>query len=282
MDAPPKIIDRAGALDALSSALGMPVIAVVAGWAGERRVDFGEDALRAFLHVFDAELAHQGAAKTDEVAIFLVGRGGFPEFAQGICRALRGRKIRATALIPAQINATFTLAALGMDKRLMHPYAALGAYDLPALGGARGKPPRQAHHTRQLLGRLLGKTGAQSSPDAPIQGSAELELSTTMLGPHLALDAAQLNALGIASQLANPQQAALIWQLYDFYEQAFQVLHPAVPRYTESEIADEVEFSPAMELTGALIEGAQRTFVYELDTARPDPESGMLDGAWNW
>src|SRR5690554_5492790 len=234
----------------------MPVIAVVAGWAGERRVDFGEDALRAFLHVFDAKLAHQGAAKTDEIAIFLVGRGGFPEFAQGICRALRGRNIRATAVIPAQINGAFTLAALGMDARLMHPYAALGAYDLPALGGARGAPDadtlreievfhklgsgaefmnaellapetliaiahqrRQARHARHLLGRLLGEGGGKAPTDVPIRGGVQTELSANMLGPHLALDAAQLNALGLATQLANAQQAALIWQLYAFYEQ---------------------------------------------------------------
>lgn len=282
LDELPKIGDRAGAIDALSGALGMPLIAVAAGWAGEHRVDLGEDALRAFLHVFDAELARPGAASGDEIAIFLVGRGGLPEFAQGLCRALRGRKLRATALIPAQINGAFTLAALGMPRRLMHPYAALGAYDLAALGGPAQDPRRHMRHTRQLLGRLLGEADGALQPGALAQGRAQTELSAHMLGPHLGLDAAQLNELGIDAQVANTQQAALIWQLYELYERAFQVLQPAVPRYTASEFADEVEFAPAMELTGALIEGTQRTFVYELDTARPDPDSGMLDGVWRW
>lgn len=339
------IMTREEAVSALSNSLGMPVITVVSGWIGERRVDFGEEALRAFLHVFDAEVAawEDRAGNTaelgdeiggcDEVAIFLVGRGGFPEFAQGVCRALRGRNIRATAVIPAQINGAIALAALGMARRLMHPYAAIGAYDCPALGGARAAPDvdilreiegfhkesahkqvfhkqessahptdvgllgpdtliaiahqrRQARHARQLLGRLLGEAVDEPSGDSAAHGrqsgGVTSALSSSVLGNHLALSAAELNTLGVASQTAAGQQAALIWRIYESYEQEFKVLHPAVPRYTESEFADEVEFAPAMEIKGAMIEGAQQKFVYELDTGRPDPESGMLDGVWSW
>lgn len=315
------MMTRGDAIAALSDALEMPVIAVVAGWLGDRRVDLGEEALRAFLHVFDAEMAawKEATGKGDEVAIYLVGRGGYPEFAQGLARALRGRGVHATAVIPEQINGTFALAALGMEQRLMHPYAAIGAYDCPALRGARGAPDadtlrelevfhklessaafmnadllppralvaiahqrRQARHARQLLGRLLGEEKPKLPVDPGAHSSVASELSMRTLGAHLALCAEELGDLGVSTVVASPAQAELIWRLFEFYEEEFQVLHPAVPRYTKSGIGDEVEFAPAMEMTGAVIEGGQEKFVYELDTGRPDPESGMLDGNWRW
>lgn len=321
---------RSVAIAKLSDMLDMPVVSVVSGWIGDRRVDFGEDALRAFLHVFDAELA-ASSQPCDEVAVFLVGRGGYPEFAQGLCRAFRGRKIRATAVIPTQINGTLALAALGMSERVMHPYAALGAYDCPPLCGARSTPGAdtlreldalcgqdqrarqpdssiiapadlvaianqrsQARRARQVLGRLLNKAARQTGVDADaeigaglstqgeVSARVESALSWRALGDRLALSASELDALGVRSRSASSASSALIWELFESYERDLNVLRPAVPRYTESAIADEVEFTPAMEITGAVIEGAHQKFVYELDTGRPDPETGVLNGAWNW
>jgi hypothetical protein len=332
-------LTRSELLAQLAGALGMPVIALVSGWKGDHIVNVDEDALRAFLHVLDAELAAwrardeqvESAERADlaeqpqQVALYLVGRGGFPGFSEGVCRAVRGRNIRATAVIPGHVDGAFSLVALGVDHRLMHPYAALGAYDRPALGGiGRKMSPeivrelielksfkalrqlveteamsarqlvdlagsrRQAQLAGRLLARLLGAENLSSIDDlaAPAErqlfARVERHLSTSALGTDLALSAAELTHLGLPTETANAEQGALIRRIYEAYERELQVLQPIAPRFTESDIADEVEFAPAVDLTGAIIEGPHSQLIFELDTGRPDPDTGTLSGQWSW
>lgn len=290
----------------LGAELGMPVVTVASGWCGNNLVNLDEEAARAFVDVIDGELdaaKGQGGEPADEVALFLLGRGGFVGFADAAWRALAGRGLAATVIVPYHVDGVFSLLALGAQRRLMHPYGALGAYDRRPLG--RHKPRldvglvdgldglsergveldqavdvaferRQAELAHQLMKRMLG--GVESGVGARV----ERALRARSLGSQLALSAGEVERLGLQCTIADGDRAGIIWQLYEAYEVELEILQPPTPRYTESEVANEVEFAPAMGVTGALIEGATVQLTYELDTGSPDPDTNMLAGEWLW
>lgn len=278
---------RRARLKALSVLLKMPVISLVAGWRAERSVDLDEAALRAFLHVLDAELETSSVQDgPEEIGLFLVGRAGYPGFAEGVIRALRGRGIRCAAIIPDRVDGAFSLAALGADSRLMHPYAALGAYDLAPRRSTR--PERDALFAQNLLARFIDEdffdaAGRQNIADpARLVGRVARSLGAELLGDELGLSALELERVGVGVKLASKKEGEVLRALFQEYERALGALARPTPRYIASDIADEVEFSPAEELVGALLEGAAATLTFKLDTGRPDPDSGLLDGAWEW
>jgi hypothetical protein len=86
----------------------------------------------------------------------------------------------------------------------------------------------------------------------------------------------------LAGTDADGPTAELIWTIYRAYEREFEVLEVAMPQFTQSQVADEVEFAPATEKTGALIEGVHDQFVFEIDTGSPDPDTDMFKGEWRW
>jgi hypothetical protein len=191
----------------------------------------------------------------------------------------------------------------------MHPYGALGAYDRRPLGrleakldsdslrglgglqemsidalglaGARkittiASERRQAQLSRQLMRRMLGGT------ESGLGARVERHLCADALGQDLALSASELDKLGLESAVADGHAADLIWQLYQAYERELEVLEVALPRFTQSQVADEVEFTPATGKTGAVIEGVHDKLIFELDTGSPDPDTNMLKGEWMW
>lgn len=294
---------RSQQLAELSDALGMPVLAVVSGWHGNALANLGEEGGRAFIDVLADELDAQDAA-ADTIGLFLVGRGGFPVFAEAVWRALTARGIDFTAIIPYRIDGVHSLLALSANKRLMHPYGALGAYDRPPLGrfnvrldaellgGLEGLAElgvadpelaaelaferRQARLAHGLMGRMLG--GTESGLGARVERSLGVET----LGSELALGPDELDGLGLNTEVADAEVAHAIWRLYEAYEDELGILTPPMPRFSESEVADEVEFEPAMGVTGAVIEGVHAQLIYEIDTGSPDPDTNMLDGEWIW
>ena len=301
MDQPaPHSATRAELLEELGDILQMPVLALVAGWHGDHLVNLGEEGARAFVEVLDREL-EQCPEEPDSLALFAVGRGGFPGFADAVVRALGGRKLEITTIIPYRVDGVFTLLSLAADQRIIHPYGALGAYDRRPIGKtmaaldsevarvmdepaanadqravALAYERRQAQLAHRLMERLTG--GTESGLGARI----ERELSAETLGCDLALGHADLERIGLSARLAGEQQASTIWRLYRAFEEELEYLEPPTPRYTQSDVADEVEFEPAMGLTGALIETAHQSLRYELDTGSPDPDTNMLTGEWLW
>jgi hypothetical protein len=294
---------RSQLLAELSEALGQPVVAIVSGWQGDNIVNLGDEAVRAFLEVLDEEL-ERAEDEVDSVALYLVGRGGFPVFAEGVWRALSGRGIETTAVVPYRADGIYSLLCLSAKQLLMHPYGAVGAYDRRPLGRFKaridgesllglsevasleiagadalaelGFERRQAQLCRELMKRMVG--GTESGTGARVERS----LCAESLGGELALSAAELDRVGLSARVADPTLASLIWRIYCAYEQELEILEPPTPRYTASDVADEVEFAPAMGLTGALIEGRHRQIRYELDTGSPDPDTNMLTGEWLW
>lgn len=321
-----QVAARQGLLSRLTAELGMPLVAIVSAWRGDQRVNFGEESLRAFFAVLDAQLQAwqaQHAEPASQVGVFLVGRGGFPAFADGVVRAVRERGLSMTALVPSQVDGALSLVALGAEQRLLHPYGALGAYDRPALGRVRwelnaeimrhlggltapvvapeadGAPnpwnPRalldlggrawQAHLAAASLHRMLAAHShheERSNGDAELTVRIERALSTRFLGHDLALSASEIDALGLATRCLQAEPAEIAWELFELYERGLGILEPPAPRYTASEVADEVEFALATDIVGAIIEGSHRRLVFELDTGRPDPDTSMLLGQWRW
>ncbi len=289
-------------LSELADAMGMPVVAVVSGWFGDHVVNLDELAARAFIDVLDGELEHHD--DTDHIGLFLLGRGGFPAFADGLWRALRGHGLASTAVVPYRIDGAHSLVALSAEERLFHPHGALGAYDRRPLGRVKarldadvvfglGEMPalgiddpatiaeiayerRQAQLAHHVMARMVGGT------DSGVGARIERAMNARALGTELGLSAGELERLGLDCQTLADERAALVWQLFEAYEVELELLEPPTPRYTESDVANEVEFVPATGVTGALIEGAHQSLCYELDTGRPDPDTNMLDGEWLW
>lgn len=98
-DSAPQSSPRSQLIGQLSDVLDMPILAIVSGWHGQNVVNLGDEAVRAFIEVLDDEL-EDADTDVDTIGLFLMGRGGFPLFAEGVWRALSGRGISATALVP--------------------------------------------------------------------------------------------------------------------------------------------------------------------------------------
>lgn len=288
----------------LAKKLGMPVIAVVAGWEGNSVVNLDQEAARAFLAVLDAELEARDR-RPKKVGLFVVGRGGFAAFADGVWRALDGHKLDLHALVPYQCDGVFSLLGLAAERCVMHPYGALGAYDRRPLGRVVERinaelidevdvaptdlddgssslvaeiaaERRERRLCRRLMERLVG--GA----DSKLASRVAARMSAEVLGSSLALSYAELERLGLSCERAKGKVADVMWSLYRAYETELGVLEPTIPRFVESDVADEVEFNPAAGLSGAFIEGSARQMRFELDTGSPDPDTNMLTGEWLW
>ncbi|MFP4600152.1 MAG: hypothetical protein ACLFVJ_17985 [Persicimonas sp.] len=272
-------MERAQLIARLSEELGMPVITVAASWHGDNAVDLAEEGARAFVSVLEAELEAARAdsdSDAEHVGLFLLGRGGFPVFAEGVWRVLRGRGLKAHAIVPYRADGAFTLIALTAERCLLHPYASLGAYDRCPITAVSASPGQQQKLARRLMERIVGGT------DAGLGARVARCLGAESLGSQLGLASDELERLGIDSQITRGDRADLVWDLYRAYESELDILEPPTPRYTPSDVADEVEFEPATGLCAAIIEGSAQSVHFELDTGSPDPETGVLEGRWMW
>jgi hypothetical protein len=178
----------------------------------------------------------------------------------------------------------------------MHHHGGVGAYDA---GPLRADDVRLDHHLIDDVPALGGIHYADNDHTLPARlaaGMRERRLARA-LGERLA-DGDKLNALshlrlgtdhGLgADELAEAgfeveaTDDDALWQLYLAAEEALGILSSPAPRYTESDIGTEVEFEPAVGLLGALVESRKSSYDFELDTGRPDPDTGRYAGAWNW
>ena len=290
---------------ALDEALGMPTVLIVANWRRAMAVNLDDEAARIAI---SALMEAAEAAEDRALGLVLIGEGGTPGFADAVRRTLAGLEIQLTTLIPYRARGAFaTLAALGQPI-ILGPAGGVGACDTGRLGpvhttathdllahtpGAdplplelppdqRAEPQRRAYATRQaaLYRQALTSALHDRFPNRQDLHATVQALSATTLGDQLALDARQLTALGLQATTAPGPLASTLWRLYTACELALELRRPPAPRYTASELFDEVEFEPAYHKPAALIQTTTSRHVHELDTGSPDPDTTLFHGEW--
>ncbi len=289
-------------LTELEDTFGVPVMLIASRWREERAVDLGREAARTFFDIFDG-LPGEYDRPPEKIGLFLVGRGGRTAFVNAVCRTLEGFGVDYRCFVPGVVNGGYTLLALGADEIVCHPYGGLGAYDAPPARRLAGRLdlstlaairphldgdreglhhelPRIAEtaHLRSLARRQLERVvdGTESGTGA----RAARELTVEQLGEEVSLGASDLAGLGLEGRGADEAEREVMWRLYREIESDLDLRREVPERYTESELAEEVEFKPARAVPGAIIESAHHSAMYQLDTGSPDPDTNMLDGSW--
>lgn len=281
------------ALEELSSALGASVVVVASSWRKGAQVNLDEAALVPLRAVL------QGSAAPPR-ALFVMGRGGRVSFADG-ARRLLGQAL-TTSYVSGLTTGALTLSALCAPELVLGQGAGLGAFDVGPLGPMVGRwsvelmprlmqlpliaslePERQAPVALGLAMQaqervIAGHLCAMICPE--LDDSAMSQLMTHWLSDALGLDAAQLVALGLKARLASPEELRPLGHLEDALASLLRLHEPAGPRFVSSELVNEVEFEMATTEVGAIIATAQTAWIYELDTGRPDPDTGLFDGVW--
>ena len=289
-------------LTALEDTFGVPIILIASRWRESRAVDLDREAARTFLEIFDA-LPGEYDRPPETIGLFLVGRGGRPTFVNTVYRVLEGFDVDYRCFVPDVVNGGYTLLALGADEIVCHPYGGLGAYDAPPARALNGRidletlaavRPHLAHeegdvdvdlprlaemaHLRTLARQQLERVmdGTESGAGARVAR----EMTVDRLGEELALGADELDGLGVNCRPTDEAEREVLWRLHREVEDDLGLREKAPERYTESELGEEVEFEPAKAVPGAIIESTYRSAVYHLDTAKPDPDTNMLQGHW--
>ncbi len=262
------------------------VIVVAASWREGVTHDLDLDGARAFLDVFDS------LDTPDLVSLVIVARGGTPGFADQVIRTVGASGVRLEVVVPTYCNGVATLLGLYASTVVLYRHGGLGAYDsgplsaenvrldhdlveyVPALGGldvSTAAATMLATGNRQrMLARELARRVCKSD-------EAFEALSQYGLGKSLGLGTAQLSSVGVDAVLDDSPE---IWDLFGAVERELSLRDRPSPRYTESDLGDEVEFEPASGMTTALIESASAGFRFVVDTGRPDPDTGTFRGAW--
>lgn len=290
-------------LTALEDSFGVPIVLIASRWREERAVDLGRQAARILHEIFDG-LPGEYDRPPEQLGLFLVGQGGRPEFVNSVTRMLAGFDVAYRCFVPGVINGAYTLLALGGDEVVVHPYGGLGAFDaaparriagrldLETLSALRehtiegdealaGSLPRLAEmaHLRRLARRQLGRV--VDGIDEGTGARVAREMTVDRLGRELALGVRELENIGVPARRADEAERDVMWELHEAVESKLGLRGPVPERYTEAELAEEVEFEPAREVCGAVIESAYHSAVFELDTGSPDPETNMLKGRWS-
>lgn len=287
----------------LEKVLGRTVFVV--GNSVERSFEPDHEAVRVF-----AELAHQRSElgqKHSKAAVLVVGEGGLPCFAEGVARSLLAFWKGFDVIVATRTRGTASLLAIKAERVLLHPLGGIGACDagpilpgnariqpqlwddIPAMGGVDisheyGLPGRLSWHRHQCrMGRMLAerwgnqlseRTGKDLTKGI-LNGLSQYELGTS-----LSLGVEELKGLGLDAALLTPSAQTLVWQLFRQFEGELELLRTPAPRYSASDLGDEVEFEPAMQWVAGAIESTIARANYEVDSGSPHPESGVLKGEW--
>ena len=272
----------------LEKVCGGPVLVIGASWRADIATDLDLQAARVV-----ADLLDEVDAK--HLTVVYVARGGDVAFADAVARSLRNREVTFDLAVPTLVTGAGSLLALAASRVLIHPHGGVGAHDagplsarytamtsalfddIPALGGIRYEhdPSLPARLASGLRERRLARVLAER-----LAGEADFDaLSHLRLGDDLGLDADELRAAGFDAQTWDEPA---LWSLHCALETELGLLAAPAPIYTEADLGDEVEFTPAVGLIAAIIETKTRTMTYELDTGSPDPDTGVFAGCWTW
>jgi len=275
----------------------------VVATARERDYEPDQEAVRVFKEA--AMRRSESGDRYERAAVMIVGEGGYPAFAEGVARALGAFWTGFDLVLPSRTRGTASLLCLKAERILCHPWASVGAYDagpvldnpgrlipsiwddVPAMGGIEisgslpGQLARHRHFCRlsrslaQRWGEQMAEIRGHESAKPILNGLSQFELGTS-----LGLDWKELSALGLHSENLSGELARTAWQLYRTYESDLGLMRTPAPRYSPSDIADEVEFEAAEYLVAGIIETCEDDFLFQVDTGRPHPDTGTLQGEW--
>ncbi|GEM_PF-4013466 len=267
-------------IEKLEQALDTNILLIASASRPDIAVDLNELAAR-----YVRGLCQEG----EKYTILLFGGGGELGFADSIKRSLGEYEV----LIGDRISGSFVLLALCSSKMKMSKHAAIGAFDsglfwtppsmidalvyddIPALGGLN------TEHDPTMPGRVAQVKSFRRRANVWLENNApEFDrdaLTCFKLGLDTGLSSEQIADLGLSSALFHGNTLREIMKHLDL-----ELGNTALPlsRYSESDLADEVEFEFASEVPGAFISTSKAGFVYLLDTGNPHPDSGRYVGGW--
>jgi hypothetical protein len=292
------IFDSLAALDAQR---GYPHIAIAASWFVPRSHDLDEHAARIFLDVLEHTLAVGEGA---EVGLVLMFRGGFAVFADSVRRSLAPLMVKSACLLTSVTGAATPIALLAQELELAMG-AGLGSAATGTIGPvppawapefvdgdredlfSREEPERRRmlamareRRERELLSNALALSFGFSGIDEDQREALISALGFRGLGAQLALGARELEALGVSARWIDGDARATTRRLALALEDLLGLKKEPAPAYTASGIGTEVEFEMASGEPGAVIASSERAWLLELDTGRPDPDTGLYQGDW--
>ncbi len=286
----------------LETSLGVPTFACFTNWTGEYSVDADEEAARLLTAMIIEGLRQQ---RTDQIALILGARGGYPAFADTVLRTVQQLDVKLQVVVPCRIDGSAGLLAVAADHITMHPQAGIGAVDIGLCVVPRQSldaslmphcpmEPREMveleetqkssvarlandrlirQEQRRMAGRIISSRSLQ-------EGSVEWLLEAT-LGRGLTLGVDQLQQAGIDARVAPVPLAEQLEELLDWAQQTLSLFGDPGERFQFSDtVVDEVEFEPATVVPAAAIIGTQSVWLHELDTGSPDPHAPRLLGSW--
>ena len=294
------IFDSLAALDAQR---GYSHIAIAASWFVPRSHDLDEHAARVFLDVLEDVLSRQEGG-AGEVGLVLMFRGGFAVFADSVRRALAPLTVKSASLLTSVTGAATPIALLAQKLELAMG-AGLGSAATgtigpvspawnPELVDVLGKDLfaleeserrrmlglERERRERELLSNALALSFGFSNIDEDQREALISALGFEGLGAQLALGARELEALGVQARWLEGDARATSRVLAHALEDLLGLKKEPAPAYTASGIGTEVEFEMATGEPGAVIASSERAWLLELDTGRPDPDTGLYQGDW--
>lgn len=241
-----------------------------------------------------------------ELGLVLLCRGGHALFADTLRRALSCHEVK-TALLLGRVDGAGAVLSMLAKHLVLAPGSGLGSPasgPVGALAGAwspeimehvsedlfaldevdrrRVLSLARQHHAQLMLQRAMNMALAARAMSGWGEQLEQLAASLSLeeLGGQLALGAQELGALGVSARWTSPQEDELVRGVSEEVEDFLGLKTRPPAAYTASGIGSEVEFEMATGEPGALIATAQSAHVLELDTGRPDPDTGVYQGDW--
>lgn len=260
----------------LEEDLGGALCIVANHWVQPHRsYDFDRMASRMIVDaLYDLARSEHGAERA-RLIVFGAGRGGHPGFVQALTRAARAHWDELVVCVPYFSTGIYSLLALEADAVILHPYGALGAVDDGGVEPLLDTPDPSANDRWGALSRSMAARAVEE-----VSKCTPEDFVRARLGSELGHCSDELANLGLDVLETKRSSLELMWRLYESIETELGLRSSLVPRYTESDLADEVEFEMAVGLAAALIQTRVSSSRYVMDTGRPDPDTGHYAGDW--
>lgn len=267
-------------IKALEDSLKKRVILIATATRSDIAFDLDENAARLLRSLRDTQHSY---------IVLLFGGGGHLGFADSATRILGDFEV----LIPERITSSLALLALSASHRFMTQHAAIGAYDhgpfwkpppeisayfyddIPALGGLN------TEHDPTMPARVAFLKNISRRSKIWLEANTDTfdyaRLSTFEIGLDTGLSATQISKLNLPTTMLDNED---LRKLSDHLDQELGNGVSPLQRYTETDLADEVEFEFAIEIPAAILATSQLQFSYMIDTGNPDPDTGKFIGGW--